>query len=69
MGNSAGTVAWLPGEVCLIALRDGLYGGSWDCMLADLRKRLNSRPYVFKLFERIRDDIATIEGIKIHGKA
>ena len=48
-------------EVMLLRLRDELYGGRWDAMLADLNDRLQGKPYVFKLAHRIQDDIERIE--------
>jgi hypothetical protein len=48
-------------EVMLLRLRDELYDGRWDAMLADLNDRLQGRPYVFKLAHRIQDDIERIE--------
>jgi len=51
-------------EVMLIRLRDELYDGRWDAMLADLNDRLHGRPYVFRLANRIQDDIKRIE--KLH---
>ena len=50
-----------PDEKTLVTLRDELYGGSWDQMLGDLRDRLKGKPYIFKLVNRIQDDIARIE--------
>jgi hypothetical protein len=48
-------------EIMLIRLRDELYEGRWDAMLADLNDRLQGKPYVFKLAHRIQDDIERIE--------
>ena len=48
-------------EVMLVRLRDELYDGRWDAMLADLNDRLQGKPYVFKLAHRIQDDIERIE--------
>jgi hypothetical protein len=48
-------------EIMLLRLRDELYGGRWDAMLADLNDRLQGKPYVFKLAHRIQDDIKRIE--------
>ena len=50
-----------PDEKTLVTLRDELYNGSWDMMLGDLRDRLKGKPYIFKLVNRIQDDIARIE--------
>jgi len=55
-------VASLGGEeIMLLRLRDDLYEGRWDAMLADLNDRLQGKPYVFKLAHRIQDDIERIE--------
>ncbi len=48
-------------EIMLLRLRDELYEGRWDSMLADLNDRLQGKPYVFKLANRIQDDIQRIE--------
>jgi hypothetical protein len=45
----------------LVALKAQLYGGSWEPMLDDLRNRLAGKPYIFKLVNRIQDDIERIE--------
>ena len=45
----------------LIALKSQLYGGTWEPMLDDLRNRLAGKPYIFKLANRIKDDIEHIE--------
>ncbi len=45
----------------LVVLKSQLYGGSWEPMLDDLRSRLVGKPYIFKLANRIQDDIARIE--------
>ena len=50
-------------EQMLVTLRDELYDGSWDRMLVDLRDRLTGKPYIFKLVNRIQDDISRIEKI------
>ena len=45
----------------LVVLKSQLYGGSWEPMLDDLRNRLAGKPYIFKLANRIQDDIERIE--------
>ena len=45
----------------LVVLKAQLYGGSWEPMLDDLRNRLAGKPYIFKLANRIQNDIARIE--------
>lgn len=44
----------------LVILKAQLYGGSWDPMLDDLQNRLDGKPYIFKLANRIKDDIERI---------
>ncbi len=51
-------------ERMLIILKRELYDNSWEAMLADLRNRLDGRPYIFKLANRIRDDIERIERLR-----
>jgi hypothetical protein len=45
----------------LVILKTQLYGGSWEPMLDDLRNRLQGKPYIFKLANRIQNDIERIE--------
>jgi hypothetical protein len=45
----------------LVILKGQLYEGSWEPMLNDLRNRLAGKPYIFKLANRIKDDIERIE--------
>lgn len=45
----------------LVVLKAQLYGGDWEPMLDDLRNRLSGKPYIFKLANRIQDDIQRIE--------
>jgi len=48
-------------EKMLIILKVELYEGSWASMLEDLRNRLGGRPHIFKLADRITEDIDRIE--------
>jgi hypothetical protein len=48
----------------LVVLKHQLYGGSWEPMLDDLRNRLSGKPYIFKLANRIQDDIGRIEQMR-----
>jgi hypothetical protein len=48
----------------LVILKAQLYGGSWEPMLDDLRNRLSGKPYIFKLANRIQDDIERIEEMR-----
>jgi len=45
----------------LVVLKAQLYGGTWESMLDDLRNRLAGKPYIFKLVDRIQEDIERIE--------
>ncbi len=45
----------------LVILKAQLYDGMWEQMLDDLRNRLSGKPYIFKLANRIQDDIGRIE--------
>jgi len=51
-------------ERMLILLKGELYEGSWQAMLSDLSNRLEGKPYIFKLANRIRDDITRIEKLQ-----
>lgn len=55
-------------ERTLITLRDELYGSSWEQMLGDLRDRLKGKPYIFKLVNRIQEDIGRIEKLMEYEK-
>ena len=45
----------------LVILKSQLYDDSWEPMLDDLKNRLEGKPYIFKLANRIQDDIERIE--------
>lgn len=49
-----------PEHRMLVVLKSQLYGGRWEPMLDDLRNRLAGKPYIFKLVNRIKDDIERI---------
>lgn len=51
-------------ERMLVLLKRELYDGRWDDMVADLRARLEGRPYIFKLVNRITDDLERIERLR-----
>ena len=44
----------------LIVCAYQLYDGNWDTLLNDLLARLEGRPYVLKLGERIQEDIQRV---------
>lgn len=44
----------------LVVLKAQLYGGRWEPMLEDLQNRLEGKPYIFKLANRIKDDVERI---------
>jgi 6-phosphogluconate dehydrogenase len=48
----------------LIVLKSQLYGGSWGPMLEDLQNRLEGKPYIFKLANRIKDDVQRIHRLQ-----
>jgi hypothetical protein len=48
----------------LVVLKAQLYSGSWEPMLDDLENRLEGKPYIFKLSNRIKDDVQRIEQMK-----
>jgi hypothetical protein len=48
----------------LVVLKAQLYGGSWESMLDDLNNRLAGKPYIFKLVNRINEDVERIEKLR-----
>jgi hypothetical protein len=48
----------------LVVLKAQLYDDMWEPMLDDLRNRLSGKPYIFKLVNRIQDDIGRIEELQ-----
>lgn len=44
----------------LVILKSQLYSGRWEGMLEDLQSRLEGKPYIFKLANRIKDDVERI---------
>ncbi|MGC9454255.1 MAG: hypothetical protein ACP5HU_05275 [Phycisphaerae bacterium] len=51
-------------ERMLVVLKAELYEGDWDEMVADLKARLEGRPYIFKLAHRITDDLERIQRLR-----
>jgi hypothetical protein len=47
-----------------LAVRDELYGGSWEEVERDLRARLAGRPYIFKLATTIEEDLERIARLR-----
>ena len=52
------------GERMLIRIRDELYEGSWKLMLEDLRRRLEGKVYIFRLVNKIEQDIGGIQKLQ-----
>lgn len=53
-----------PEDKVLIDVRDELYGSDWEEMRADLKARLEGKPYIFKLATRIEEDLVRIAKLK-----
>ncbi|RKY13554.1 MAG: hypothetical protein DRP52_02465 [Planctomycetota bacterium] len=49
----------------LVILKSQLYGGQWQPMLEDLENRLEGKPYIFKLANRIKDDVERIRRLQV----
>ena len=52
----------------LVVLKSQLYGGKWAPMLEDLQNRLEGKPYIFKLANRIKDDVERIDRMQAFEK-
>lgn len=52
-------------EDILRILRDDMYDGSWDKMVEDLESRLEKRPYLFTISNRIEEDLETIHRLRL----
>ena len=50
-----------PEERQLLTIRDELYLGSWEEMKQDLEDRKNGKPFIFKLANKIEEDLGRIE--------
>lgn len=55
-----------PFERVLVELRDVLYEGSWEEVLADLRAQDTGQPYIYKFSKTIARDIAAIEKLRAY---
>lgn len=55
-----------PDERMLVNLRDDLYEASWERMAGDLRRRLAGQPYIYKLANKIEDDLARIAFLRAY---
>jgi hypothetical protein len=51
-------------EVQLVVLQVILYDRSWDEMVRDLTARREGKPFVFKLKNRIEEDLQRIEKLR-----
>ncbi len=51
-------------ELLLLAVREELYGGSWEELEEDLRARRECRPYIFRLATRIGEDLERVERLR-----
>ena len=49
-----------PEQSLLLVLKRDLYLGDWRPMVQDLENRLQGRPYILKLANRIEDDLQRI---------
>lgn len=56
----------LPEETQLIIIRDELYDGSWDEMRRDLEDRRDGKPFIYKLINRIEEDLRRIERLSTY---
>lgn len=48
----------------LVVLKSQLYDNRWEPMLEDLHNRLEGKPYIFKLVNRIKDDMERIDRMR-----
>ena len=53
-------------ERMLVVLKRNLYEGAWDDMVADLKARLEGKPYIFRLASRITEDLERIERLRAY---
>ncbi len=57
-------VSFTPEEKMLIDIREELYDGDWEELLADLVARLEGKPYIFKLATQIEEDLVRIQKLR-----
>jgi hypothetical protein len=53
----------------LVVLKSQLYSGKWEPMVDDLENRLSGKPYIFKVSNRIKDDVERINEMRDFEKA
>ena len=53
-------------ERMLVVLKRNLYEGAWDDMVADLKARLEGKPYIFRLASRITEDLERIDRLRAY---
>lgn len=53
-------------ETQLIIIRDELYDGSWEEMRRDLEDRRDGKPFIYKLINRIEEDLRRIERLSAY---
>ena len=57
-------VSSMPREERMLVVLKPVHEGSWDEMTADLKARLEGRPYIIKLASRIAEDLERIERLR-----
>ena len=50
----------------LVVVRDELYNGSWDELVADLAARQQKKPFIFKLNTKIDEDLDRIATLRAY---
>ena len=58
-----------PDDTLVVRMRDELYGGVWERMEQDLEARRKGRPYVFRLVNRIEEDLERIRRLRAYEQA
>ncbi len=53
-------------DLILLKLRQELYDGSWSALEKDLQDRLQNRPLIYKIIQRIRTDLERLEKLRAY---
>ncbi len=53
-------------DIQLLVLREELYDSSWEEMRRDLEDRRDGKPFIFKLVNRIEEDLKRIERLSAY---
>ena len=50
-------------DATLVSIRNNIYDGDWDRMITHLKRNIDTKSYMFKMANKMREDLMRIEGL------